>query len=82
MQNVWEQVPWWPAALTGRIPGDSRHGIARGVGQKKEDDEGIRFHTLLIAGMHHGGRIFPEKRAAAVLFVAVPRRRRWASGAV
>jgi hypothetical protein len=21
----------------------------------KEDDEGIRFHTLLTAGMHHGG---------------------------
>jgi hypothetical protein len=27
----------------------------------KEDDEGIRFHTLLTAGMHRGDRISPEK---------------------
>jgi hypothetical protein len=32
----------------------------------KEDDEWIRFHTLHAAGMHHGGRILPEKGAAAV----------------
>jgi hypothetical protein len=55
----------------------------------KQDDEGIRFHTLLTAGVHRGGRIFPQKRAAAVLFVTVPGwrhfcswRRRWALGAV
>jgi hypothetical protein len=42
----------------------------------KEDDEGIRFHTLLTAGMHCGGRIWLEKRwrrvcswAAAPLFM-------------
>jgi hypothetical protein len=27
----------------------------------KQDDEGIRFHTLLTAGMHRGGRISSEK---------------------
>jgi hypothetical protein len=32
----------------------------------KEDDEGIRFHTLLTAGMHRGGRISSKKWAAAV----------------
>jgi hypothetical protein len=32
----------------------------------KEDDEGIRFHTLLTAGMHRGGQILPEKRAVVV----------------
>jgi hypothetical protein len=31
------------------------------MGQMKEDDEGIRFHTLLTAGMYCGGRILPEK---------------------
>jgi hypothetical protein len=36
----------------------------------KEDDEGIQFHTLLTAGVHRGGRILPEKRAAAALFQA------------
>jgi hypothetical protein len=41
----------------------------RGAGQKKEDDEGIRFHTLLTAGMHRGDQILPEKRAAAALFL-------------
>jgi hypothetical protein len=89
MQKAWEQLPWWPTALTGRIPSDAGHGRARGVGQKKEDDEGIRFHTLLTAGMHRGGRILPKKRVAAVLFVAVPGRRHfcfwrqhWASRAV
>jgi hypothetical protein len=43
----------------------------------KEDDEGIRFHTLLTAGMHRGDRILQEKRRrrfcswAAVLFLFV-----------
>jgi hypothetical protein len=32
----------------------------------KEDDEGTRFHTLLTAGMHHGGRISSKKWAATV----------------
>jgi hypothetical protein len=32
----------------------------------KEDDEGIRFHSLLTAGMHRGGRILPEKRRRRV----------------
>jgi hypothetical protein len=36
----------------------------------KEDDEGILFHTLLTMGMHRGGQILPEKRAAAPLFMA------------
>jgi hypothetical protein len=35
----------------------------------KEDDEGIRFHTLLTALMHRCGRILPETRAAAALFL-------------
>jgi hypothetical protein len=37
----------------------------------KEDDEGIRFHTLLTAGTHRGGRILLEKRATTALFMAV-----------
>jgi hypothetical protein len=44
-----------------RIPGDSGHGRARGAGQKKENDEGIRFYTLLVAETRRGGRISPEK---------------------
>jgi hypothetical protein len=36
----------------------------------KEDDEGIRFHTLLTVGTHRGGRIWPEKRVATGLFMA------------
>jgi hypothetical protein len=32
----------------------------------KEDDEGIRFHTLLTVGMHRGGRILLEKRRRQV----------------
>jgi hypothetical protein len=32
------------------------------VVQMKEDDEGIRFHTLPTAGMHRGNRISREKR--------------------
>jgi hypothetical protein len=49
-----------------QIPDVLGHGRSRGAGQKKEDDEGIRFHTLLTAGMHRGGQISPEKRVAAV----------------
>jgi hypothetical protein len=40
------------------------------VGQKKEDDEGIRFHTLLTVGMHRGDRILLEKRVASALFLS------------
>jgi hypothetical protein len=32
----------------------------------KEDDEGIRFHTLLTARIHRGGQISSKKWAAAV----------------
>jgi hypothetical protein len=46
------------------------HGRSRGPGQKKEDDEWIRFHTLLTTGMGHGGQISSEKRAAALLLIA------------
>jgi hypothetical protein len=52
----------------------------------KEDDEGIRFHTLLTAGMHRGGRISPEKRRRWVcswvvaLFVAAACRGERAGG--
>jgi hypothetical protein len=38
----------------------------------KEDDKGIRFHTLLTAGVYCGGRISPEKlrrRFCSVLFL-------------
>jgi hypothetical protein len=53
------------------------HERLQGVGQMKEDDEGIRFHTLRTVGMHRGGQIWPEKRWrrvcswVAVLFVVV-----------
>jgi hypothetical protein len=43
------------AGTVGWIPDDSRHGRAWGVGQRKEDDEGIQFYTLLVAEMHRGG---------------------------
>jgi hypothetical protein len=51
-----------------QIPIVRGHGRSREAGQMKEDDEGIRFHTLLTPGMHRGGRILLEKRAAAALF--------------
>jgi hypothetical protein len=62
--------------------------IARS-GQKKVDDEGIRFHTLLTAGVHRGGWISPEKGAAVFCSWLVLLgggagqrrcRRRWARG--
>jgi hypothetical protein len=43
------------SCTVGRVPGDSGHGRVRGVGQEKEDKEGIRFYTLLVAQMRHGG---------------------------
>jgi hypothetical protein len=61
--------PWWPAATVLQIPIILGHGRSRGAGQKKEDDEEIRFHTLLTVRMHRGGRILSEKRVAAVCFV-------------
>jgi hypothetical protein len=39
----------------GRIPGDSRHGEARGVGEKKEKVVGVLFYRLPMAEMHRGG---------------------------
>jgi hypothetical protein len=53
--------PWWPVPAVFQIPVVLGHGRSRGAGQKKEDVEGIRFHTLLTAGMHRGARISPEK---------------------
>jgi hypothetical protein len=41
------------------------HGRSRGAGQKKEDDERIRFHTLLTTGMHRGGRIFAAEEGGS-----------------
>jgi hypothetical protein len=46
----------------GRIPVDSRHGRARGAGEKKEDNEGIQFHLLPMAERHCGCGILAEKR--------------------
>jgi hypothetical protein len=64
----------------GRIPGDSGHGRAWGAGEKKEDDEGIRFYTLLVVEMRRGGRISPKKRAATHCSeqASSPRRQCWA----
>jgi hypothetical protein len=42
------------------------------VGEKKEADEGIPFHTLLTTGTHRGDRILRRKlRRLSVLFCAV-----------
>jgi hypothetical protein len=64
----------------GRIPGDSGHKRAWGAGEKKEDVEGIRFYTLHVVEMRRGGRILPEKRAAAHCSeqASSPGWRRWA----
>jgi hypothetical protein len=77
MQKAWKQLPWWPVPTVGRIPSVLGHGRLRGAGQKKEDDEGIRFHTLLTAGVHLGGRISPEKLRRRFCPAFVPGRRRW-----
>jgi hypothetical protein len=75
MQNAWEQLPLWPAPTVGRIPDVLGHERPRGAGQKKEDNEGIRFHTLLTAKMHCGGRILPEKLRQRFCPASVPGRR-------
>jgi hypothetical protein len=61
-----KEPPWWPAGTILQIPGDSWHERSQGAWQMKEDDEGIRFHTLLTARIHRGGQIGPEKRRRRV----------------
>jgi hypothetical protein len=72
MQNAWEQLPWWPAPTVGRIPGDSEHGRAQGLGQKKEDDEGIRFHSLPMVERHRGGGNLARKKVVAHCSSSLP----------
>jgi hypothetical protein len=46
-----------PAATLGRNSDNFGHGRAREVGEKKEEREGVRFHTLPAAEMHCRDRI-------------------------
>jgi hypothetical protein len=71
-KNSGNRFPWWLAPTVGRIPSDSGHGRARRAGQKKEDDEGIRFWGLPAARTHRGSRNLAGKGWRR----SVPRRRR------
>jgi hypothetical protein len=65
-----------PAGTICRIPGDLGHDRIWEAGEKKEDDEAIRFYRLPMVEMHCGGRNLIAKEAAVfyswlVLLVAV-----------
>jgi hypothetical protein len=56
----------------GWIPGDSRHGRPWGAGEKKEDDEGIRFHLLPMVERHRGGGNLTGKKVTVHCSSSVP----------
>jgi hypothetical protein len=80
-KSLGNRLPWWPTPTVGWIPSDSRHGRPRGAGEKKEDDEGIRFYTLLVAEMRRGGRNRWRKERWRFCPASVPDQRCWAGAA-
>jgi hypothetical protein len=58
------------SSTIGRIPDDSEHGRARRAGEKKEEREGVPSDGLPTAEEDLGGRIWPEKGAVALWFLA------------
>jgi hypothetical protein len=56
LQKLGKFLDMAAAGTAGRIPGNSGQGRVQGAGQKREDDEGIQFYTLLVAEMCRGGR--------------------------
>jgi hypothetical protein len=56
------------SGTVAHIPVDFGYGRSREVGQTKEDDEGIPFHTLHTTRTHRGDRILRRKNGTGGLF--------------